>query len=401
MPDPSRQTGGGTCCPIYILDRRDKVESGDDPISTPRVPLSTILSTLSTAALLADWRMKGRSFAEMKIDVQLSYDEIRRLSKACGPLLGSVTSSVVIGNHRIRYVGRKAYRRPLQETFHDFLVKLLLYKLNREWYERMRTAANAARHPIIDWYESWRALVRPHLSKPPALPITVAPDGYTQALVTLAYDVYQLLCAGLDIRPLLRRLRECDKFQGARHEIAVDAITVRAGCQITLLNGKTCRQAEFAAFDPQTGSRFSAEAKSRHRPGILGRSGSADRDFALREDISRMLVECVKQSPKESALLGFIDANVPPSAGIPLDAKPWVSAFLQGCAAFDSLSPKATMYSAVFVTNFAYHWDGRSTARGAEYGLHLSSAPNFAIPNQLLARLAAAVSQYGYTPKEI
>jgi hypothetical protein len=71
-------------------------------------------------------------------------------------------------------------------------------------------------------------------------------------------------------------LKDINQFQGARYEIYVTASFVRAGFEVELENEteRTTSHCEFTATH-RTGAKYSVEAKSRHRQGILGREGVA------------------------------------------------------------------------------------------------------------------------------
>ena len=85
---------------------------------------------------------------------------------------------------------------------------------------------------------------------------------------TFAYDLFTVQDNGrLDAR-LIERLKNCDQFQGARHELFAEATCLRAGFSIEHedeTDGLT-RHAEFTATHKASGQRVSVEAKSKHRP---------------------------------------------------------------------------------------------------------------------------------------
>jgi hypothetical protein len=327
------------------------------------------------------------------------YDRIRVAAAGYRGLVGPAVPSVVVEGRRIRAVGRFGYRRPEGEPFHVFLIGLLRWKLNEQWFQRQLHLPEALRHPIVTWYVAWETLARSHAPAPLPTMMTIQPDGFSQALLTLGHDLYTLLSARVDARSLLRRLRHRDHFQGARYELAVAAMVLRAGCQITLLDDRQDVHPEFVGVDTVTGARFAVEAKSRHRPGILSRPGVNDPERALGDDLHRLLDDCLHHDPGVDGFVGFLDVNAPPLAGETLHARPWIRGVLAAAAARERKGDAA--YSAIVATNFSYYWDEDRPARGAEYTLRLGSTPRCPLPTDLLARLFAVIRDYSYPPMSL
>ena len=93
---------------------------------------------------------------------------------------------------RVRAIWNTIYLSPPEETFHQFIVKILLWTLGKEWYEEQISLAATEKHTIIKWLESlhtwsqskqtiwyqegtgWKAL----------------PSGEVQSLMSLAYDFF-------------------------------------------------------------------------------------------------------------------------------------------------------------------------------------------------------------------
>jgi hypothetical protein len=115
-----------------------------------------------------------------------------------------------------------------------------------------------------------------------------------------AYDLWVVSdTARLDKR-LLQRLKNRDQFQGARHELFAEATCIRAGFDTQReneLNGST-RHAEFTAAHGPTKQRVSVEAKSKHRPGVLGQPGSRGREDLHKMPIGNLLNDALtKRAP--------------------------------------------------------------------------------------------------------
>jgi len=75
----------------------------------------------------------------------------------------------------------------------------------------------------------------------------------------------------------LHRLKKCDLFQGARHELFAEATCIRAGFTVEREDEQdgSRRHAEFAALHRATGQRISVEAKA-SIDGLLGQPGQPE-----------------------------------------------------------------------------------------------------------------------------
>lgn len=182
------------------------------------------------------------------------------------------------------------------------------------------------------------------------------------ARAALAYDLYIPEHHDL-LRPgIVKRLKDINQFQGARYEAYVTASFIRAGFEIELENetDRSISHCEFTATH-RTGAKYSVEAKSRHRQGILGREGVAPSFDAIDADVSTLLVKALrKHSPHQR--IAFIDVNVPPHEE-PVLRSNWsrqVAGQLQRLEetvkSGDALPP-----AFLFFTNHGYHYVSAET----------------------------------------
>lgn len=141
---------------------------------------------------------------------------------------------------------------------------------------------------------------------------TVQITGPVAAYLTFAYDLFTVQNNGrLDMR-LLERLKNCDQFQGARHELFAEATCLRAGFSIEHedeTDGST-RHAEFTATHKHTGQRISVEAKSKHRPGVLGFPGDQQEEGEHKLNVGKLLNDAIRKNPPHP-LVVFFDLNLP------------------------------------------------------------------------------------------
>ena len=59
--------------------------------------------------------------------------------------------SVVHQDHRIRAIWNRIYPRPLRETFHEFLINVVLWTLGEDWLKHQIALAEAERHVVVRW----------------------------------------------------------------------------------------------------------------------------------------------------------------------------------------------------------------------------------------------------------
>jgi hypothetical protein len=132
------------------------------------------------------------------------------------------------------------------------------------------------------------------------------------AYLTFAYDLYVVEHnARLDGR-LLERLKLADQFQGARHELFAEATCLRAGFEIEHEDetDPSRRHAEFTATHTATGQKVSVEAKSKHRPGVLGQAGLPEGANDVNLRFGKLLNDAVDKNPPHP-LVVFLDMNMP------------------------------------------------------------------------------------------
>ena len=110
----------------------------------------------------------------------------------------------------------------------------------------------------------------------------------------------------------IERLKNCDQFQGARHELFAEATCLRAGFSIEHedeTDGST-RHAEFTATHKASGQRVSVEAKSKHRPGVLGFPGARQAEGEHKLNVGQLLNDAIRKNTAHP-LVVFFDLNLP------------------------------------------------------------------------------------------
>src|SRR5712691_712983 len=247
-------------------------------------------------------------------------DALRRT----GPQHGQLVPSRLVDGQRLWTVGPRTYLRPATETFHGFLVFLVKSTVNESWYVSELARPESERHELARWLND----VEVRVAALPESPVSDIPaTGEDLCVLTLGYDLLQVLSQTTLAPQLRKRLRTRDKFQGARYEIAVAATFVRAGFDVQFINDRKRKRPEFIARDPRTGLEISVEAKSRHLSGVLHEPGSINMTKAMRGEIDRLIEDAFQQSPRACPFMIFVDVNVPSTPAIPMQLRAWIQRF--------------------------------------------------------------------------
>lgn len=315
---------------------------------------------------------------------------------------------LVHGGKRCRALGSRIFSRDQRETFHEFLVFISTLSIGEEWRKRQAEKPESEWHYIfkcyVKYYE-WREKNKCDDELRQTGRYSGSPDGYTQYLICLAFDLYALQQTGQLQKGVLDRLKlDGDTFQGARYEIAVASIFARAGFNIDFYDEhdptkwKGMRHCEFIATDPGSGVKIAVEAKSRHRPGILhdSRPKNDDRKY-LRGDIHPLLRDALGKEVGDNPYMIFIDLNAKPTPEIEFTNKPWIKDIDRVVKQNIEEGPpeKANL---IAVTNFSYHYQGEAKAERGEVVYVLSPNPKFAIPEEVRNKLLHVINKYGLVP---
>lgn len=330
--------------------------------------------------------------------------DLRRLGQAL-KATGRPQISTVYNGKRIRAVGSRLYARPLEETFHEFILTLLAPIFGGKWYDAEFKKPLAERHIAAQWYyhhRLWQKKSETNVKIDGAW--NAITDGPTQAIMQLAYDVYLLLhCSSLP-KPVLKRLRDRDAFQGVRYEVAVAAIFARLGYTIAWEDEKqTTRHCEFIATNPRTGDRIGVEAKSRRRSGVLHEPVKYEGPVKMRGDIGGLLDKALSQKPVGTPFIIFVDLNLPATAHLEFKDKPWfadIQALILQMPPPTPAVPDAA--NAIIVTNFSSHYGAPGVqAPPREYAVFAPKYMKDPLKNAAaLTEIAGVLQGYGQIPDQ-
>jgi len=320
-----------------------------------------------------------------------------------------LVKSVVWKGYRWRAIWNRLHYRPIQETFHEFIIEMLKSTFGEEWRKQQMKAPENNRHMLVKWVESyrkWKEINRTEENREESNLWSAGPSGEVMALLQFAYDMYCLQVVNKLPDFLVERLKDRAKFQGARYEVGIAAIIARSGLDITFLDdvSKNEKHCEFIASHKASGERIGVEAKSRHRKGVLHQKGSFDPIGDVRPGIKDLLRKALKQKPENLPYLVFVDLNLPPTPDIPAEQKPWLKDIMVMVDGFGIPSEdKPDKFNALIVTNFSYYYGGNTGQ--APVGEYLFILPKFSETPikspDILSEVLTNVEKYSHIPREV
>lgn len=279
---------------------------------------------------------------------------IHRLQRERQQGLGRGIISADANGTRLVVVGfRKCWGN--WKTFHDFLYAYSMEILGRDWFRSEAEKPSSLRHPIFGWHERLMNLSKAVQSEPGEVK-QILITGAVNAYLTLAHDLYtlehnasQAHTPGIQER-LLRRLKHPDQFVGARYEIRVAAMFLRAGFDLAWEDETdgSSTHCEFTATYPKTGKSFWVECKMRNQsPKAKSQSGFG-KFVGLVSDALRKETEAER--------LIFVDINRPAKPRVAGSHHDWRTAAVSELRRFEgSKSAEHLPRALMFITNFPDH----------------------------------------------
>lgn len=192
----------------------------------------------------------------------------------------------------------------------DFLLDYVPHVFGKDWWDAEVAKPEGERHQVFQWRVG--CLRHKQAGVNDGEKRIVMPDGMTGAYLSFAFNLFAIEDNSRLDDLLLHRLKHPEQFQGALHEIFAEATCLRAGFTIEKEDERdpSTRHAEFTATHKITGERFSVEAKSKHRPGVLGQAGVAQPHEKLRLTFGRLINDAAAKNPKHPLVI-FLDTNLP------------------------------------------------------------------------------------------
>ncbi len=246
---------------------------------------------------------KGRAMLREKMEAE------RRRVERFGEVY-PIASTVAFGK-RLVPVRNKIYATDTRSYVSDFLRDHVNEVFGSEWCQDEIAKPEAERHLVMQWrMETNRYMNAQPLQHDGSRRGVLS--GIATAFIAFAYDLYIVANHdGLDDL-FLNRLKNRELFQGARHELFAEATCLRAGFSVEWEDEQdgNSRHVEFTALHKAIGQKLSIEAKSRHRPGILGRPGLPEPRERMRVWFGDLINDAVKKNPAHPLVI-FIDTNLP------------------------------------------------------------------------------------------
>jgi hypothetical protein len=289
------------------------------------------------------------------------------------------------GGSRFVAVGSRLLHDPRWKTFHDFLFTYIGTVFEQDWFAKELSVPNGERHPLMQWYAILAECGRKRGLRPGEPVLIENPPAVVSALLSFAYDLYTLEHHSLLSHRLINRLKNKNQFQGARYELYVAAAFVRAGFDIAHEDEAdgSVSHVEFVAKHRATSASYSIEAKSRHRPGVLGQSGTPQALNEITADLSGLFVRALRKNAAYDRVV-FIDINVPPSARHILESE-WFQKLARQLLKLEKVPPSGGPLppAIVFLTNFPSHFvEEEEPMRGSAVVFTGFNNPDFRGNNQ-------------------
>lgn len=305
----------------------------------------------------------------------------------------------VVVRNRLYYEGKTKWN-----FFTDFLFEYGLSRFGRDWIETQKASARADQHPAWVWRQQAYAFMKRQPPRPDGT-FAMTPNGVTAACNNFYYDLYTVDDNTIVDDALLERLKHRDQFQGALHELFVEATCLRAGFTIARENERdgTRKHVEFMAVHKLTGQHILVEAKSRHRAGVLAMPGR--RETLPDLNFRRLINNAIAKDPNNPLAI-FVDTSLPPhraprfyamrSVDPPIPS-PAVAALMDKIRRdHGGVDP----YNLLVFSNHPQHYpDNDGAAPGSNWAGIISQRARVPVyHNQALSDLFTAVNLYGNVP---
>jgi hypothetical protein len=217
-----------------------------------------------------------------------------------------IVSLPTVDGDRVTVVGDTVIRSRPDLHFHDYLRQLLKTLLTEQWIAIEQNKPPKEAHQIADWlsHSSWFKGSTPggfHAQY----------NGADLALLRLAYDLFTVANNARLTQELRGRLLLKTQFQAARHELMVASIFVIGGFGIDFVDAslRAGKVPEFKATHRGNGYEVAVEAKSKHRPGVLGYA--APPKAVTKANVSRLLNQAFKKDSLGLPFVIMLDLNLP------------------------------------------------------------------------------------------
>ncbi len=234
--------------------------------------------------------------------------EAKELQRKQQQGFGKPIISEVLKGTRFVAVGKRLHWSDKWKTFHDFLTSYVASVFGKEWGDIELKKPLSERHPVCQWYHHLCLIQQQHFTAQGEV-YSAPMTGAAAAWLHLAYDLYCLEHNAKVQEKLVSRLKNIDGFRGARYEVFVAAVLIRAGFDIEFENedDRSTTHCEYTATFKASGNKYSVEAKQRNPTDNILSENTVFR-------LGRRLRKALKKEAKYPRMI-FIDINVPDTIG--------------------------------------------------------------------------------------
>lgn len=302
-------------------------------------------------------------------------------------------------------VGSRIYYSNKWQFFSDFLFEYIAAKLGKKWRTAELAKSFEAQHQLMQWWRRATEFSDKHDGRQ-----GIIPNGFLSAFITFGYDLYIVECNGRLDENLMKRLKQKLEFQGARHELFAEATCLRAGYIIEHEDQTdiTKKHVEFNATHKTTKQKISVEAKSKHRPGILGFPGEAQIEEEMNLRFGSLINNAVRKNPKYPLVI-FLDTNLPTKIADKIFNPSAIDLFVPSKFFSDLLdrirneNKGKDPYNLIVFTNHPHHYAEENEADPKRQLLSIMpEIPLRLVENpEAIMEVHKAANKYGNIPKDL
>lgn len=304
-----------------------------------------------------------------------------------------------VGGVRAVGIGSRLYYSDKWITFPDFLYDYIMIVFGKQWFNNEMSKKGSSLHPVMSWRYSIHKFTKHHEVNDEGL-YSAIPSGPYKAYITLAYDLYLLEHHMKLQETIINRLKIVDQFQGARYELFVASTMIRAGYDLDfeIDKKKGSKIVEFLATHNKTGDKIAIEAKSRHRPGILGHPGEQETPKSIRIRLGQLINNAISKKPDYPFFI-FIDMNLPPEK-ITNFNNSGINEMIKSLKNVPKTDNGEDYFNLILYTNFPYHYGDELKSYPKDHlSVAISVSPIHLLPNKmLLENIQVEVKKYGRIP---
>lgn len=262
--------------------------------------------------------------------------------------------SAVHKNYRIVAAGSKLFSIRNDDTFLDFLIEYLQQIISKSWFRNERERGSG--HPLMTWSDSLNSALA-NLDTGDSEFFNFVPSNKIAAYMNLAYDLFIIDHNHRLQQDIIKRLKISEQFHGARYELFVTAICIRAGLKIEYENERDRRSkhVEFIALDVSTGEQIGIEAKYKIRKAIENDNYTSDKIKI--GNITRLINDATSKNPGLPQCI-FLELNLPArQSGIILSGKDKFQTMIRQTKQIKKDTNGKDLFNIIFFTNHAPFYD--------------------------------------------